>query len=70
MKTLKVVRTGNSIVHRIADCDNCSWRDEDHKLASKRARRHSEKTGHTTTVESGNFYQFKPKDGESLVDKN
>lgn len=26
--------------------------------------------GHTTTVENGNFYAFKPAEGESLVDPN
>ncbi len=67
---MKITRTHSAIIHRIADCDDCSWRDEDHFHASKRARRHSEQTGHTTNVENGNFYQFRPADGETLVDKN
>jgi len=67
---VKVIRTRSAIVHRIADCDNCNWRDEGYKTASRYARRHSEKTGHTTNVENGNYYRYKPKDGETLVDKN
>ncbi len=70
MKRLKVVRTSSAIIHRVADCANCNWRDEDHHHASVRARRHTAKTGHTTTVENGNFYEFKPAEGESLVDPN
>lgn len=65
---MKVIRTQTSIIHRVADCTICSWRDEDRFHASKRARRHTEQTGHITVVENGNFYEFMPAD-RSLVDE-
>ena len=69
-KTLKVVRSKSAIIHRIADCENCGWHDEDYKYANQRARRHSQKTGHKTAVENGNIYWYQPAEGETLVDKN
>lgn len=65
---MKVIRTSSCIIHRIAMCNHCGWRDEDQFHASKRARRHSEQTGHTTVVENGNFYEFKRADGKPPVD--
>lgn len=66
---MKIIRTRSYIIHRIASCYNCNWRDEGHVHASRRARRHSEQTGHTTVVENGNFYEFKRADGKPPVDE-
>lgn len=66
---MKVVRTKSSIIHRVANCTICSWEDADRFHASKRARRHTEKTGHITVVENGNFYEFMPADRSIQVDE-
>jgi len=55
MATLK---SFGGIIHRIADCMECGWHDEDPRQAPQRARRHTEKTGHETNVETGSYIKY------------
>lgn len=47
-----IVSKRNSVVHRIAQCTECDWTDEEYKNALVRARRHCARTGHRVIVES------------------
>lgn len=55
-KERKMVRTKPKIVHVIATCQECSWKNEDFKTAQRQARLHSYKTGHSVHVEVGRSY--------------
>ena len=48
-----------TITHRIAQCQDCEWRNEDFEIAKTKARQHSEKTGHRVNVETGNTVYFR-----------
>lgn len=55
------MRTARRIVHCIADCQNCEWRDEDYERAARRAAVHGRKTGHKVHVEQAVSYLVVPE---------
>lgn len=50
------MRTKASIIHTIAHCRNCDWKDEDFIFAARNAVYHSKSTGHIIDVEQGKHY--------------
>lgn len=46
------------VIHQIAWCNVCHKRWEWHKTATANARRHTQKTGHTTSVETGTAHDY------------
>jgi len=41
------------LVHAVAECRDCDFREEDYKKAQKTGRSHYIKTGHMVTIETG-----------------
>lgn len=56
---MKVIRKNWGIVHRIADCTECDWREEGYKDAHKLIIKHVKETGHTAHIENGNMVEYK-----------
>jgi hypothetical protein len=52
------VKRKSGITSRIAMCHDCEWRNESQSYASRAARSHTTRTGHTTTVEVGRFTRY------------
>lgn len=46
------------IIHRIAHCQDCDWREEDRNTAMREARKHANKTGHKIDIETGVWGTF------------
>ena len=55
---MKVKTKRYGVVHQIAFCKECDWREEDYRIAQKEARKHTEKTGHSVAVETGIAYDY------------
>lgn len=55
----KVIRKNLGIQHRIADCEQCNWREEGYEDAHILARKHTKETGHNTHVEEGRLIKFR-----------
>lgn len=56
-----VTKTPVGTIHVIAQCGDCTWRNEDFIKAEQAARQHAETTGHTVSVERGQCWKFNPK---------
>lgn len=54
------------LIHKIAECRECSWHNENYLRASKAAHRHHENTGHVVAIEAGYAWTI----GESSAAKN
>jgi len=54
---IKIKRTSKRLIHVIAHCQDCNWQEEDYISAAREATKHCRKTGHTISVEQGNYYQ-------------
>lgn len=54
----KVKTEKHGIVHRMATCMECEWRDEDFRSSPLFARQHCEKTGHRVRVETGTVTDY------------
>lgn len=51
-------KVANKVVSIVANCEDCSWHDEDYDDARSKAREHSRKTGHTTNVDETKVYTY------------
>ena len=56
---MTVKSQGGGVIHRMAHCNICDWTEGLRHKAINAARRHTEKTGHETTVETGTFRNYK-----------
>lgn len=56
---MTVIAKGGGVVHRMAHCHECEWNEGKMSKAIYAARRHTEITGHPTTVETGTFRTYK-----------
>lgn len=53
------VKTENfGVIHQIAHCQDCDWMNEDYHCANKEGRKHTRKTGHTVSIETGTHYRY------------
>lgn len=50
------------VIHQVAGCDGCLETWEYYKTAGRYARKHTQKTGHKTWVETGTAYQYEVKE--------
>lgn len=55
---MNVKRTPSRVIHQIAGCYECNIRWENYKNAGRKARYHTQKTGHETYVETGSTYIY------------
>ena len=46
------------LVHCIAECRDCSWREDGYLKARKKALAHYERTGHLVSVEVGYVFEY------------
>lgn len=46
------------MIHRIAHCNNCDWKEENMNTAMKKAKEHAEKTNHRISIETGIWGTF------------
>jgi hypothetical protein len=46
------------LIHCIAICSDCEWREEDFKKAVQKGREHNEKTGHEVVIEMGTTFTY------------
>jgi len=53
------------ITHKIAQCQECDWTDEDYNKAYQKAVYHSRKTGHEVHIETAHL--LKIKDGKVRI---
>lgn len=51
-------KTPPALIHCIAECADCEWRNESYRHAQKLARNHVKKTGHTVKVDQGFVYEL------------
>ena len=52
----RVQRTSRGLMHCIAECKSCAWRDEHYVGAARAATRHCRETGHEVMVDQGIIY--------------
>ncbi len=65
MKTVKALRGRPWLIHAIASCSICDWRFEDYtKDVAGKAREHTRKTGHETSVETGYAQIYRASKGQ------
>ena len=50
------------LVHAIAHCQDCDWKEEDFNEAQKEGRKHHLKTGHEVVIETGLTGTYNRKD--------
>ena len=46
----KIEHTSRGLLHCIAECRECAWREEYYLKAARAASRHVRETGHTVSV--------------------
>lgn len=49
---------GYKLIHGIAHCQDCDWKEEKFTKASSEARKHHKQTGHTVDVELGFWKKY------------
>jgi len=49
------------LVHAIAHCSDCLWKNEDYHTARRSAYAHARQTGHEVVVETGYAQYYNPK---------
>lgn len=54
------------LIHAIAECTECVWRDEDYKTAQAKARRHARTTGHRVRADLGYVVEYKAAAGKGV----
>lgn len=59
---MKNKRVKKCLIHAIAECLDCDWREEDYLTAQKEARKHAIRTGHTVNIETGYNQVYNPKE--------
>ena len=47
------------LVHAVAYCRGCDWRDESYQTSQRAAARHHKKTGHEVHIETGYSGEYK-----------
>lgn len=52
----KTTRTKPGLVHCVAQCKDCDWKEESYRIAARYAANHARKTGHTVNVDQGYVY--------------
>ncbi len=57
-------RTSRSLIHCVATCRECQWRNDDYLKASRAATRHVSETGHAVNVDQGIVYSVLPVKAE------
>lgn len=55
-----VGKTKKGLIHCIAVCKDCSWREEAYTKAARAAASHVKKTGHVVGVDQGFVYSVYP----------
>jgi len=55
---MPVKSNGGGVIHRVASCMSCEWQEGYRRKAIAAARRHTEATGHKTTVETGTYRTY------------
>ena len=58
----KVITTNFGIIHQHAQCEECAWSgnaDLSIKELKASAKQHCRETGHTTTVETGDSFEYR-----------
>ena len=53
-----VIRSGNNLVHCIAECMVCGKTFQDYNTARDKARAHAQRTGHRVTGEAGYVFEY------------
>lgn len=56
-----ITKTKKGLVHCIAICSECDWREDGYRKAARAATNHVKKTGHLVNVDQGFVYQVKVK---------
>ena len=56
---LNIIKKTGGIIHIIAHCQKCEWKDESYITAEKEAERHVKETGHNVVVETGHYWEYK-----------
>lgn len=59
-----VNRTRKNMVHLIAICKDCEWRNEDYIGGTEKVREHVAKTGHTVDVETGHNHTVQGREND------
>ena len=58
MKKKGILKRDGGIIHLIASCEDCPWKNEDYISGQERAREHELKKQHNVNVEIGKGYQL------------
>lgn len=47
-----------TIIHQIAQCQDCDWECSDYLTANRKAHYHKKKTNHRIIIETGTYYEI------------
>jgi hypothetical protein len=55
-----MITVSKSLVHGIAECQDCDWRCEDYLLVEKKAMEHAKAEDHHVALDLGYVAHYKP----------